>query len=310
MSEHVTVRVPATGANLGCLFDCAAIALSLYLDIRATPRVDDEVVVRYHGVNAERVSMGADNLIARTMRETLRGWGKTRGFELEIENQIPVGAGVGSSAAAIVGALAASYRLADRALFDEEIVSLATGHEGHPDNVAGAWHGGFTVAVETPGRVLSYSCPVPEPLRLVLVAPDYAMPTQQARKVLPEKYSRADAVHNLQRAAVLTAQIFSGKAELHRCFFDDRWHQSFRAHLMPGLPEVLALDHPDLLGICLSGAGPSLLAFTHGDTAAIGELIQKTLGEKQVTARVYQVGADNHGAKGWILPESNGGPSK
>jgi homoserine kinase len=138
---------------------------------------------------------------------------------------------------------------------------------------------------------------------LVLVAPDYALPTAEARKVLPEKYSRSDAVHNLQRAAVLTAQFFSGKAELHRCFFDDRWHHSFRAHLVPGLPEVLALDHPNLLGICLSGAGPSLLAFTRGDTAAIGELIQKTLGDKRVKAHVYPVAADNRGAKGWILPD-------
>src|SRR5271169_5043066 len=107
MSERVSVRVPATGANLGCLFDCGAIALSRYLDIRVTPRADGEIVVHYHGVNADRVSAGADNLIARTMRRTLRGWGKTRGFELEIENEISVGAGMGSSAAAIVGALAA-----------------------------------------------------------------------------------------------------------------------------------------------------------------------------------------------------------
>ncbi len=303
MSERIAIRVPATGANLGCLFDCGAIALSLYLDIRVTPRAGDEVVVRYRGVNADRVSLGGDNLIVRTMRETLGSWGKTRGFELEIENQIPVGAGVGSSAAAIVGALAASYRLADRTLLDEEIVSLAAAREGHPDNVAAAWQGGFTVAVETPGRVLSYSCPVPEPLGLVLVSPDYAVPTGEARKVLPENYSRADAVHNLQRAAVLTSQFFSGKAELHRCFFDDRWHQSFRAHLVPGLPEVLALSHPDLLGVCLSGAGPSLLAFTRGDPAVIGELIQKTLGEKQVKAQVFPVTPDNRGAKGWILPD-------
>ena len=100
MIDRASIRVPATGANLGCLFDCGAVALSLYLDIRATMREDHEVVVHYRGVNAERVSMGAENLIARTMRETLRGWGKTHGFELEIENQIPVGAGVGSSAAA------------------------------------------------------------------------------------------------------------------------------------------------------------------------------------------------------------------
>jgi homoserine kinase len=169
--------------------------------------------------------------------------------------------------------------------------------------VAAAWHGGFTVAVQSADTVLSYSCPVPEPLGLVLVAPDYALSTEEARKVLPEKYSRADAVHNLQRAAVLTAQLFSGKAELHRCLFDDHWHQSFRAHLVPGLPEVLALKHPGLLGVCLSGAGPSLLAFTRGDTAAIGELIQKTLGEKHVKAQVYVVAADNRGAKGWIPPD-------
>jgi homoserine kinase len=302
MSERVSVRVPATGANLGCLFDCGAIALSLYLDIRVTPRADDEVVVHYRGVNVERVRGGTDNLIARTIRETLGRWGKMRGFELEIENQIPVGAGVGSSAAAIVGALAASHRLADRALFDEEIVSLAAECEGHPDNVAAAWHGGFTVAVESAGRVMSFSCPVPESLGLVLVVPDYALSTEEARKALPEKYARADAVHNLQRAVVLTAQLFSGKAELHRCFFDDRWHQSFRAHLVPGLPEVLDLDHPDLLGICLSGAGPSLLAFTRGNTAAIGELIQETLAEKRIMAHVYLVAADNQGAKGWSLP--------
>jgi homoserine kinase len=303
MSDRVSVRVPATGANLGCLFDCGAIAFNLYADIRVTPRADDQIVVHYQGVNADRIHDGADNLVARIMRDTLRGWGKTHGFELEIENQIPVGAGVGSSAAAIVGAVVASCRLADRPLFDEEIVSLATRCEGHPDNVAAAWHGGFTVAVESAGRVLSYSCPVPEPLGLVLVVPDYALPTEEARKVLPDGYSRADAVHNLQRAAVLTAQLFSGKAELHRSFFDDRWHQSFRSHLVPGLPEVLTLQHPDLLGICLSGAGPSLLAFTRGDSTAIGELIQKTLRDKEVQARVYSVAADNRGAKGWILAD-------
>ena len=224
MSERIAIRVPATAANLGCLFDCGAIALSLYLDIRVTPRTDDEVVVHYHGVNADRVSLGADNLIARTMRETLGGWGKTRGFELDIENQIPVGAGVGSSAAAIVGALAASYRLADRTLFDEEIVSLATAREGHPDNVAAAWQGGFTVSVETPGRVLSYSCPVPEPLGLVLVSPDYAVATGEARKVLPEKYSRADAVHNLQRAAVLTARRERGNRNARLRMSNDQYY--------------------------------------------------------------------------------------
>ncbi len=149
MSERVSVRVPATCANLGCLFDCGAIALGLYLNVRVTPRADDEIVVQYPRVNADRVSEGADNLIARIMRETLRGWGKRVDLSWKLKTEIPVGAGVGSSAAAIVGALAANYRLADETLFDEEIVSLAARREGHPDNVAAAWHGGFTVAVES-----------------------------------------------------------------------------------------------------------------------------------------------------------------
>jgi homoserine kinase len=302
MSERVSVRVPATCANLGCLFVCGAIALSLYANIHVTLRGDDVIVVRYGGIHADRVCTGSNNLIARTLQETLRSWGKTRGFELEIENQIPVGVGVGSSAAAIVGALAASHVLADRVMFDEELVSLATGREGHPDNVAAAWHGGFTVATQSAGRVLTYSCPVPEPLGLVLVVPDYALPTEEARKVLPDQYSRADAIHNLQRAAMLTAQLFSGRAELHRTFFDDRWHQSYRAPLVPGLSDVLALRHPDLLGVCLSGAGPSILAFARENSAAIGELIQNTLNEKQVQAQVYLLAADNRGAKGWSLP--------
>jgi homoserine kinase len=302
MSERVSVRVPATCANLGCLFDCGAIALNLYVNIHITPRTDNEVRLFHHGIHAERVCWGPDNLIARTLQETLRSWGKPHGIDVEIENQIPVGVGVGSSAAAIVGALAASHVLTNRTLFDEELVSLATRHEGHPDNVAAAWHGGFTVAAQSNGRVLTHSCALPEPLGLVLVVPDYPLSTEEARKLLPDQYSRADAVHNLQRAAVLAAQLFSGKADFHRTLFDDRWHQPYRAQLVPGLSEALQLEHPDLLGVCLSGAGPSILAFTRGSAGIIGDLIQKTLAEKQVQSQVHLLAADNRGAKGWIQP--------
>jgi len=300
LDEWISVRVPATGANLGCLFDCGAIAFGLYLNIRARARADDQLVVRYQGLNPERVSSGSDNLIAVIIQETLREWGKPRGFELEIENQIPVGAGAGSSAAAIVGALAVSCRLAGRTPNDEEIVLLANRREGHPDNVAAAWLGGFTVALETPTGVLCHSCPLPDSLGLILAVPDYALSTVQSRKCLPDAYSRVDTVHNLQRAVALTAQIFSGRVDLRRCLFDDRWHQPFRSHLVPGLEEVLALQHPDLLGVCLSGAGPSLLAFTRGDSEAVGNLIQATLEEKLVRTRIYCVASDPYGAKGWL----------
>jgi homoserine kinase len=302
--ERISVRIPATSANLGCLFDCAALALGLYLDVHVTRREDGTVHVLYSGVDPERVTTDATNLVATTIRETLASWGYSHGFDLEIQNQIPVGVGLGSSAAAIVGGLAAARWLADRALFDDELITLATRHEGHPDNVAAAWLGGFTIAVQQPQRVLAFSCPVPETLELVLVVPGYALPTQKARQVLPSHYSRADAVHNLQRALALASQFFSGKADLQRDFFEDRWHQPYRAPLVPGLSEVLSLQHPDLLGVCLSGAGPSILGFVTpgGSAAAAGELIRQTLTRHGVEVRTHVLAADNRGAKGWSLP--------
>jgi homoserine kinase len=276
--------------------------LSLYLDLHINPRSDENVSLHYTGVNPERIPGDSNNLVARVIRETLESWGKSRGFDLEIHNQIPVGVGLGSSAAAIVGALLASHWLAARVLLDEELVTLATLREGHPDNVAAAWHGGFTVAVNEGERVLAYSCPVPEDLQLVLVVPNYALATEDARAVLPRQYSRADAIHNLQRATLLAAQFFSGKTDFHPEFFEDRWHQPYRAPLVPGLADVLSTRHPDVLGICLSGAGPSILAFVRANAATVGELIRQTLAQHGVEAQPYVLAADNRGAKGWSLP--------
>jgi homoserine kinase len=276
--------------------------LSLYLDLHINPRSDGNVSLHYTGVNPERIPGDSNNLVARVIRETLESWGKRRGFDLEIHNQIPVGVGLGSSAAAIVGALVACHWLAARGLFEEELVTLATLREGHPDNVAAAWHGGFTVAVNEGERVLAYSCPVPEDLQLVLVVPNYALATEDARAVLPSQYSRADAIHNLQRATLLAAQFFSGKTEFHPEFFEDRWHQPYRAPLVPGLADVLGIRHPDVLGICLSGAGPSILAFVRAHAATVGELIRQTLARHGVEAQPFVLAADNRGAKGWRLP--------
>jgi len=303
MAERFCVRVPATCANLGCLFDCAALALSLHLDLHVNPRNDRNVSLQYTGVTPERVAGDSNNLVARVMVETLESWGKKRGFDIEIHNQIPVAVGLGSSAAAIVGALVACHWLVGRPLFDEELVTLASLREGHPDNVAAAWHGGFTVAVSEGERVIAYSCPIPTDLQLVLVVPNYALATKEARAVLPNQYSRADAIHNLQRAAALAAHFFSGKTGFRAEFFEDRWHQPYRAPLVPGLAEVLSIRHPDVLGICLSGAGPSILAFVRANPTTVSELIRQTLAQHGIEAQPYLLTADNRGAKGWSLAE-------
>src|SRR5438552_14055224 len=183
MAQRISVRVPATSANLGCAFDCAALALNLYLDISVAPRADKEVTVAYRGVNPDRIPTDRTNMIVSTMLNALAGWHKERGFDLEISNQIPVGVGLGSSAAAIVGGLAASHYLADATLCADALVSLASRLEGHPDNVAAAWHACFTVTAEEGGRAWAYSCPVPEPIQFVVVVPDFAVSTEKARQV-------------------------------------------------------------------------------------------------------------------------------
>ena len=305
MPDSVSVRVPATSANLGCLFDCGALALGLYLDVVVKSRDDGEIAVKYHGETPERVACDESNLIARTICETLDDWGVKRGFELEIDNCIPVGVGLGSSAAAIVAALSVSRWLADHNLFDEEIISLATRREGHPDNVAAAWEGGFTLAAEAQDRFTAYSCPVPETLQFALVVPNYALPTEKAREVLPDAYSRLDAVHNLQRAAAMVAQFFSGRTNFQREMFDDRWHQPYRSALVPGLREALRFTHPNVFGVCLSGAGPSILAFVRGNALVAAEAIRELLARNGVESRPFALAADNRGAKGWSQPCSS-----
>jgi homoserine kinase len=302
MPDSVSVRVPATSANLGCLFDCGALALGLYLDVVVKARDGGGITVRYRGETPERVACDESNLIASTIRETLNEWGVKRGFEIEIDNRIPVGVGLGSSAAAIVAALSASRWLAHHNLFDDEIISLASRFEGHPDNVAAAWEGGFTLAAQTGGRLTACSCPVPDALQFALVVPNYAVPTERARGVLPETYSRSDAVHNLQCGAAMVAQFFSGRTNFQREMFDDRWHQPYRAALVPGLREALRFTHPNVLGVCLSGAGPSVLAFVRGNALVVAQALRELLGRNGVEARPFALAADNRGAKGWSQP--------
>jgi homoserine kinase len=209
---------------------------------------------------------------------------------------------LGSSAAAIVSGLLIGAQVHGVALGDDEILALATELEGHPDNVAAAYLGGFVVASAggEPMVVLSRKADLPADLQFIVAVPDRELPTELSRAALPESYLREDAVHNLQRVALLVAEAFSGGFHFSPEFFDDRLHQPQRGALIPGAADCLALRHPDLLGVFLSGAGSSVIALARRSTGEIAEMLRRTFASAGVTASCMVLAADNLGARGHL----------
>ena len=303
-----TVVVPATSANLGCAFDCAAFAVNLYLKVRGRLTPEEGFRCRYRGPNAERIPEGETNLVARAARAACERVGvEIRGGEIEIENEIPVAAGLGSSAAAIVGGILLAARHLGKLPDEEATLRLACELEGHPDNVAGAFCGGMAIAArEADGRVRVVRAALPAHLELVAVVPERELATEHARAALPEYYSRRDAVHNLQRTALLVAACFSGTFQFDPELFQDRLHQPYRAPLVPGLAESLAVRHPDLAGVFLSGAGASVMAIARRNAGEIGELLAAEFRRQGVACRVLALRPENRGARDFFSGQARG----
>lgn len=298
-AENDAIVVPATSANLGCGFDCAALAVSLYMKVRGRFGSAPGFRFRYRGPHAERIPLDDSNLIVRAARSAAeRAGAQILGGEIEIENEIPVAAGLGSSAAAIVAGILLAERHLGRTPDPAAIVELACRIEGHPDNVAAACYGGLVIAAqEQDGRVSIARAALPEDLALVAVVPEFELTTERARAVLPPSYARADAVHNLQRFALLVATCFSGEFRLAPELFRDRLHQPFRAPLVPGLEACFEFRHPDLLGVFLSGAGSSVLAIARGSAAEIGDHLAGEFTRRGLGARVFLLRPENRGAR-------------
>ena len=299
----VRVQVPASTANLGPAFDCAAIALNLYLRVSVEPKPTAGFAVRYRGADSSRVSTGDSNLIVQAMQKFAAGEkGAIPGARIEIDNDIPIGVGLGSSAAAIVAGLLAGAGLSSVVPDRGKLLRLAVALERHPDNVTAALHGGFVVAAAVPANasgqeeILFHRSVVSDSLNFVAVTPDVPLPTDKARSVLPDRYSREDTVRNLQRTALLTAAFASHRGLVPE-LFRDRLHQPYRAPLVPGITECLELRHDDLVGVFLSGAGSSVMAIATQNAESIGEELVDRFRRKGVTARAMRLKADNRGAQ-------------
>jgi homoserine kinase len=309
-SQSVEIRVPGSTSNIGPGFDCFGLALKLYLTVRATaaPNASEPCRVTTTGAKEnEALPRNAANLIYRAMSFAARRENLTLpSVEFVVHNEIPLASGLGSSAAAIVAGIKSCASLTGHEMTDQTILNYATEFEGHPDNVGASVCGGFVINCLRDDRtVVSAKFDWPAHIRVVVVSPQSQLPTHVARAALARTVSRANAVHNLQRTALFTAAIAGRRYELLWDAMQDQLHQPQRESLVPGLKDALALPRmPGLLGVALSGAGPSILALVTDHDEAIGARIASCFESHKIESTTRTLEVVNEGAR--LLPGTAG----
>lgn len=258
--EFITVQAPATTANLGPGFDCLGIALGLYNTVEL--KVADEPVVEIAGRGTDELPTDETNLCYRAAAKLAEQVGVPGHWHLRQRNEIPLASGMGSSSAAIVAGLKAGQVSLGLNLPDEQLLEMAIELEGHPDNVAPALLGGLTVCYHAAdGSKKAVRLDVPADLQAVLVTPDFEISTEAAREVLPDTLSTEDAVYNICQSSAIVAMLASRQYGGLAAAMCDRLHQPHRAHLVPGMAEIIAAAvEAGAYGASLSGSGPTILA--------------------------------------------------
>ncbi len=290
--------VPPTSANLGCAFDCGGLALKLPLKAMFIPAETSELTLEYTGKTPDRFPLDSSNLVLHALRFAAEQLGAPfPGGHVVVENEIPIGVGLGSSAASVIAGLLLGARYSGKDVNAEQLLRWAEEMEGHIDNAAAAYYGGLVFALcNNLDRVVTMKTAFPENIRLVVVIPSIAVPTHEARQALPQAYDRADVLHTLQRAALLAATCFSGRFDLFPELFDDKLHQPFRQKLVPGIERCLRLRRDGLLGVAISGSGSSVIAFTTKDEVGTARALQKIFAEEGTQSEALFTSADNNGA--------------
>lgn len=289
------VRVPASSANLGPGFDALGLGLDLYLECRFRPA--EQLAIRATGRDAELISTGTDNLIWQTAAGVAERNGRTLPpIDLEIANDIPLGKGMGSSAAALTAGVAIANVVLGLGWDELRVLDEAARLEGHPDNVAAAVLGSIVAsAVDTEGKAQAIRMDLHPKFNVAVVVPDFVLSTSKAREVLPQTYSRADAVFNVQRSTLLIVALATGTTSAFPTALEDRMHQPYRFPLVPGLEEVGRLRAPGLLGCALSGAGPSILVFHEKGHEDVCELVRDVFKKHGRNSEIVCRGISKHG---------------
>ena len=266
-ASSLHLRLPASSANLGPGFDTLALALDLHLEITAEP--SESFRIDATGRNPEICGALERNLLLDVYRRTLAAQQReVKPLALKVHNEIPLGMGCGSSAAVRLAGIALAAHFGELGWDRERILAEGTRLEGHPDNAAACWLGGFVAGCWDGVKVHAVSFAPPPQWRALVVLPEKPLATVASRAMLPAQYSRTDVVANLQRVAVLTAAFAAGRGELIAEAMRDRMHQPYRSKACPLLPILLPMSGKEgVLGVALSGAGPGLLVLVESEAA-------------------------------------------
>lgn len=263
-ARPVTVCVPATSANLGPGFDCLGLALDLWAEVTVT--AGGEFVMAPGDRAAQVVLEAARAAFARARQPA------PERLAASYRRQVPVARGLGASACARAAGILAANALLGSPLGPDDLLALGAELEGHADNMAPALFGGLQVVVRDGGRLVHASVPLPQGLKAVLFVPDFEMPTDESRRLLPQSLSREDAIHNIGRAALLVAALAGGRLELLDAATRDRLHQPARSRIFTAMePIMAAARQAGALGAFLSGGGSTILALAQEGEAAIGQ---------------------------------------
>ena len=298
--RSVKVRVPGTSANCGPGFDCLGVACTIYNELELTLLEEERLDIEITGDGAENIPVDERNIVWRSIQKLLERAGKAQEYKgaiIRMDNGVPLSRGLGSSATASVGGLKAANECLGNPFTNRDLLQMATEIEGHPDNVAPAIFGGFTVSIVRNGKPECFSLMPKLPLKLVVTVPDFFLPTKAARAVLPAEVPMKDAVFNIGRAAMLTAALCKGNKSFLRSVFDDALHQPYRAKLIPGMYDVFkAARAAGALGASMSGAGPCLIAFTVENADAVGMAMRDAFAKNNVKSQYHVFDIDGTGA--------------
>lgn len=285
----VRVRVPATTANLGPGFDCLGLALDLWN--QTTFSLEGEGLKLTYDGEARQLPADDRNLVVQAMRFFCdsRGLPFPRGLAIHCQNDIPIGSGLGSSASAVLTGILGAAALLNQPLDCGEALFLSARMEGHADNAAAALYGGLIIVAAGKGSWIVRQISIPS-MRVALVLPSVDLPTHTARAALPGEVSLADATYNLGRALLVVEALREGDLQLLNQAMDDRLHLPYRLPLIPGGQHALeAAYQAGANAVTISGAGPSLIAFTSGDPGPIADAMKRTFEKHGVTARAFSL---------------------